>query len=52
MGWVRHIERIGEKENSYRVLSGKSDERSLKEYLDIEGRVTLKLTSKKQNRVG
>jgi hypothetical protein len=43
MRWARHIARMGEVRNAYKILVRKPEKRNHSEGLSIDGRITLKL---------
>jgi hypothetical protein len=45
--WARHLARMGERRDAYRILVGKTRERDSLELLDAEGKVIIKCTFKK-----
>jgi hypothetical protein len=43
MKWTRHVERVGEKRNAYRILVGSQNERDYYEDVDVSGRIISRL---------
>jgi hypothetical protein len=41
MRWARHVARMGEKRNAFRILVGKPKERDHQKNLDVGGRIIL-----------
>jgi hypothetical protein len=40
--WARHVTRMGDNRNAYKILVGKPKEREIQEYLHVSGRIILK----------